>query len=74
MKELLEKMEKQNLMISDYDIIIKIIEASVQRGAIRAEELTTVGKLYDKVILMIKKMKKPYVTIYIFRDIITLYP
>ena len=58
MKELLEKMEKQNLMISDYDIIIKIIEASVQRGAIRAEELTTVGKLYDKVILMIKKMKK----------------
>ena len=43
MKELMEKLEQQNLTIADYSTIIKIIQASLQRGSIRAEECTTVG-------------------------------
>tara|TARA_B100000085_G_scaffold247547_1_gene241987 strand:+ start:2165 stop:2380 length:216 start_codon:yes stop_codon:yes gene_type:complete len=55
MKELLEKIDEQNIMVSDYHTIIKLIEASLQRGAIRANEATTVGKLYDKCVFMINK-------------------
>lgn len=58
MKELLEQMNKQNLIVSDYSTMIKIIQASLQRGAIRAEECTTVGQLYDKLIIMIEKQNK----------------
>ena len=44
----MEKLEQQNLTVADYATIIKIIQASLQRGSIRAEECTTVGKIYEK--------------------------
>jgi|TARA_R100000081_G_C4689749_1_gene101859 hypothetical protein len=58
MKELLEQMNKQNLTVSDYSTMIKIIQASLQRGAIRAEECTTVGLIYEKLKYMIQKTQK----------------
>jgi len=57
MKELMEKLDQQNLTISDYNTIVKIIAASLQRGAIRPEECTTVGKIYEKLSFMIQKEK-----------------
>mgnify|MGYP005716303583 FL=1 len=58
MKELLEQMNKQNLTVADYNTIIKIIAASLQRGAIRPEECTTVGLIYEKLKYMIQKTQK----------------
>ena len=58
MKEIMEKLEQQNLTISDYNTIIKIIAASLQRGAIRPEECTTVGLIYEKLKYMIQKTQK----------------
>jgi len=58
MRELMEKLEEQNLTVQDYATIVKIIQASLQRGAIRVEECTTVGKLYDKLQMMIRKTQK----------------
>ena len=58
MKELMEKLDEQNLTVADYATIIKIIQASLQRGSIRVEECTTVGKIYDKLQMMIQKQQK----------------
>jgi hypothetical protein len=58
MKELMDKLEQQNLTVQDYNTIIKIIQASLQRGVIRIEECTTVGKLYEKIQYMIQKTQK----------------
>ena len=58
MKELMDKLEQQNLTVQDYTTIIKIIQASLQRGSIRVEECTTVGKLYEKLQLIIQKTQK----------------
>ena len=58
MKELMEKLDQQNLTVTDYATIIKIIQASLQRGSIRAEECTTVGLIYDKLQIMIQKQQK----------------
>jgi len=58
MKELMDKLEQQNLTVQDYGTLMKVIQASLQRGAIRAEELTTVGKLYEKLQYMIQKTQK----------------
>ena len=58
MKEVIEQMNKQNLTVTDYATIIKIIQASLQRGAIRAEECSTVGKIYEKLQFMIQKQNK----------------
>ena len=58
MKEIMEKLEQQNLTVADYNTILKIIAASLQRGAIRPEECTTVGKLYEKLQYMIQKTQK----------------
>ena len=58
MKELMEKLDQQNLTVTDYATIIKIIQASLQRGSIRAEECTTVGRMYDKLQMMIQKQQK----------------
>jgi hypothetical protein len=51
-------MNKQNLTVADYNTILKIIAASLQRGAIRPEECTTVGLIYEKLQYMIQKTKK----------------
>ena len=58
MKELLEQMNKQNLTVADYNTMVKIIAASLQRGAIRPEECTTVGLIYEKLKYMIQKTQK----------------
>ena len=58
MKELLEQMNKQNLTVADYNTMLKIIAASLQRGAIRPEECTTVGLIYEKLKYMIQKTQK----------------
>ena len=58
MKQLLEQMNKQNLTVADYNTILKIIAASLQRGAIRPEECTTVGLIYEKLKYMIQKTQK----------------
>ena len=58
MEELIKKLDEQNLTVADYSTMVKIIQASLQRGAIRAEECTTVGQLYDKLIIMIEKQNK----------------
>tara|TARA_R100000697_G_scaffold40731_1_gene53130 strand:- start:343 stop:555 length:213 start_codon:yes stop_codon:yes gene_type:complete len=58
MKEVIEQMNKQNLTVTDYATIIKIIQASLQRGSIRAEECTTVGTIYEKLQFMIQKQQK----------------
>tara|TARA_B100001059_G_scaffold180273_1_gene181027 strand:+ start:220 stop:423 length:204 start_codon:yes stop_codon:yes gene_type:complete len=58
MKELMDKIEQQNLTVADYNTIIKIIAASLQRGAIRPEECTTVGKIFEKLQFVIQKEKK----------------
>ena len=58
MKEILEQMNKQNLTVADYNTMIKIISASLQRGAIRPEECTTVGLIYEKLKFMIQKQQK----------------
>jgi hypothetical protein len=58
MEELIKKLDEQNLTVEDYATVIKIIQASLQRGSIRAEECTTVGRLYDKLKFMIEKQNK----------------
>jgi len=58
MKELMDKLEQQNLTVADYNTIVKIIAASLQRGAIRPEECSTVGKIFEKLQFVIQKEKK----------------
>ncbi len=58
MKEIMEKLDQQNLTIADYNTIMKIIAASLQRGVIRPEECTTVGLIYEKLKYMIQKTQK----------------
>lgn len=54
----MKKLDEQNLTVADYATIIKIIQASLQRGTIRAEECSTVGKIYEKLNYMIQKQNK----------------
>ena len=54
----MKKLDEQNITVADYATIIKLIQASLQRGAIRAEECTTVGKIYEKLNYMIQKHNK----------------
>ena len=58
MEQLMKKLDEQNITVQDYATIIKIIQASLQRGSIRAEECTTVGKIYEKLQFMIQKSQK----------------
>ena len=44
----MKKLDEQNLTVADYNTIAKIIAASLQRGAIRPEECTTVGRIFEK--------------------------
>ena len=58
MEQLMKKLDEQNITVADYGVMIKVIQASLQRGAIRGEECSTVGRLYDKLIFQINKMNK----------------
>ena len=50
MEQLMKKLDEQNITVTDYSTMVKVIQASLQRGAIRGEECSTVGRLYDKLI------------------------
>lgn len=43
-----------SLQISDLVLVAKVIQASVQRGAIKAEEMSAVGQLYDKLVTFLE--------------------
>ena len=58
MKELMEKLDEQNITVADYGIMSKVIEAALQRGVIRANEASTVGLIYEKLKYMIQKTQK----------------
>jgi hypothetical protein len=40
--------EKPGFNLQDLIFVLQIIEACTQRGSFRAEELTTVGSVYDR--------------------------
>ena len=48
MKEIMEKANQQMITNEDYLTMVKIIQAALQRGAIKPEEMTAVGQLYEK--------------------------
>ena len=58
MEQLMKKLDEQNITIADYATMIKIMQASLQRGAIRIDECTTVGKLYEKIKFVAEKQQK----------------
>ena len=58
MEQLMKKLDEQNITVTDYSTMIKVIQASLQRGAIRPEECTTVGLIYEKLKYMIQKIQK----------------
>ena len=58
MEQIMKKLDEQNLTVADYNTIAKIIAASLQRGAIRPEECTTVGRIFEKLQMMIQKQNK----------------
>ena len=58
MEQLMKKLDEQNITVADYATMIKIIQASLQRGAIRIDECTTVGKLYEKIKFVAEKQQK----------------
>ena len=58
MEQIMKKLDEQNLTVADYNTIVKIIAASLQRGAIRPEECTTVGRIFEKLQMMIQKQNK----------------
>jgi len=41
--------QETNLSIADIGFLVQIIEVCSQRGAFRAEELATIGTVYNKV-------------------------
>ncbi len=53
MKDMIEK----NLMMSDYMTMVKVIQATAQRGAIRPSEMKAVGELYEKLEFHLKKLE-----------------
>ena len=55
MEELFKRVQEQVITQEDFLTMLKVIDASVQRGAIRSGELTTVGKLWDKLTLQVRK-------------------
>lgn len=46
--------EVPNISINDLVLMTRIIDAASQRGAIRGEEMTTVGALRDKIYTVVK--------------------
>ena len=58
MEQLMKKLDEQNITVADYATMIKIMQASLQRGAIRIDECTTVGKLYEKIKFVAEKQQK----------------
>jgi len=54
---ILDKTQEQTIVVDDLLVIIKLIQASAQRGSIKANELKTVGNLYDKINFILNKLQ-----------------
>lgn len=54
---ILDKTQEQTIVVEDLLVIIKLIQASAQRGSIKANELKTVGNLYDKINFILNKLQ-----------------
>ena len=48
-----------NLTIADLKFISSLIEACTQRGAFRANELASVGEIYNKILNCLSNIKEP---------------
>jgi hypothetical protein len=48
-----EQSSAPSLQLADLVLALKIIQAVAQRGAIRAEEMTEVGTLHDKLVVFL---------------------
>lgn len=46
--------QQANLSLQDLLLVTQIIQVSSQRGAFRADELSNVGGLYDRIIAFLK--------------------
>ena len=46
--------QQANLSLQDLLLVTQIIQVSAQRGAFRADELSNVGGLYDRIIAFLK--------------------
>lgn len=45
-----QQSEQPGLQLSDMVLMLKVIQATAQRGAIRAEEMAEVGALHDRLV------------------------
>lgn len=50
-----EQAPAPSLQLSDLVLVLKIIQVTAQRGAIRAEEMAEVGALHDKLFAFLKQ-------------------
>ena len=48
MEQIMKKAQEQMITNDDYLTMVKIIQAALQRGALKPEEMVTVGGLYEK--------------------------
>lgn len=46
-----------NITVTDLENILVLIDLATQRGALRANELSGVGALYEKVATVVKEIK-----------------
>jgi len=53
--EIVDVQEKVTLGLDDIARMYQVLLAVSQRGAIRAEEMTTVGQLHDRIFLFLKQ-------------------
>ena len=54
---------KQTLTDQELAVIARIIDTATQRGIFRAAELTTVGKLFEKIVSILPKKEDKEVEI-----------
>ena len=57
MNPLIDEAKNQSLLTEDLITMARVIEAMCKRGAIAPQELTTMGKLHDKLQWQLKKIK-----------------
>ncbi len=57
MNPLIDEAKNQSLLTEDLITMARVIEAMCKRGAIEPQELTTLGKLHDKLQWQLKKIK-----------------
>lgn len=47
--EVAQNQAPSNLSVNDLTIMLKVIQTAASRGAFQAEEMTTVGGVYDRI-------------------------